>query len=105
MTPDPYANLRAVVKAAGRPKAAATNVGQALLHSLLADGVSAVQFEAKAGAVKHLRDSAKRAMPKLAPGCTVSIYRLDPNGPGGAGRVSTWEAVLVRPAKEARLAA
>lgn len=99
----PYARLRAIIAEAevvawdGQPRA--ITAGEFLVHRLrAAGGDKALRFEATASEVTGLRSGAKRA---LGDGERVSVYRLDPRGPGGAGRKTTWEAVLIRPGKVA----
>lgn len=100
---DPYARLRAIIEAAeageplGRPRT--RSAGELLVGRLRDLGRDkALHFEATAGEVNSIRDGARSA---LLAGEHLSIYRLDPRGPGGASRKTTWEAVLIRPGKEA----
>lgn len=100
---DPYKRLRAIIEAAearqaqGRPRAG--TVGELLLERVRALGEGeALLIEATAREVQTFRKGARRG---LEPGERLTIYRLDPRGPGGANRKTTWEAVLIRPRKGA----
>lgn len=105
MNAKPYSRIRAIIEHAeetephGRINHGTNTVGALLVARLRATKTGALKITATSSEVGHLRKSAKS---HLEVGERVSIYRLDPHA-GRASRVSTWEAVLIRPGKNIEL--
>ncbi len=84
-------NLRPVTT----PTSIANNTPGALIAQYLADNPEhGIQFTGNAGYAGNLRAQANAYLNEADDGRKVSLRRLDPRAPGGAGRVSTWEAII-----------
>lgn len=100
----PYDRLRAIIAAAeegeASPRPQPISAGQLLAARLhAAPPGTALVFDATAAEVVTLRAGVRK---HLRPGERVTIYRSDPRAPGGAGRTSKWQAVLIRPGKDTK---
>lgn len=99
----PYSNLRRILAEAGMtvldkpvaPKHVVTGAAAALAEALLENPSGAVHFQATASVANHRREHANKHLHLIGDTRRITIERLDPRAPGGAGRVSPWEATLV----------